>query len=238
MANGSAARDRALNGALHNAVLVTEGDSVRAPAGEPRWSVTTTLLWSIMMLLATAIAGYGFWLLASPAARPPFLKTSPVPLAMLAHFGGSGLALLLGPWQFISGRSRRRSTTHVWSGRVYVIAAVVGTAAGLVLAPFSQGGLTGHLGFGALGILTLGATLRAYLLVRQGNVAEHRRWMLRSFALILAAVTLRLQLPGALIAGIAFERAYPVIAWACWVPNLLVAEWMLRRQAAVGDSPT
>ncbi len=234
MANGHAARDRALNSALHG----TMHDTVRDPARAPRWSATTTVLWSIMMSLATAIAGYGFWLLVSPMARPPFLLASPVPLAVLAHFGGSGLALLLGPWQFISGRSRRRSTAHVWSGRVYVIAAVVGTGAGLVLAPFSQGGLTGHLGFGALGLLTLGTTLRAYLLVRQGNVAEHRRWMHRSFALILAAVSLRLQLPAALIAGIAFERAYPVIAWACWVPNLLVAEWMLRRQAAVGDSPT
>lgn len=190
------------------------------------------------MLLATSIAGYGFWLLASPAARPPFLHSSPVPLALLAHFSGAALALLLGPWQFITGRSGRRSRAHVWSGRIYVVAVLVGAGAGLVLAPFTQGGLTGHLGFGALALLTLWTTGRAYQLARQGNVAEHRRWMLRSFALILAAVALRIQLPASLIAGIRFESAYPVIAWTCWVPNLLVAEWMLRRRDSVGVSLT
>lgn len=104
----------------------------------------------------------------------------------------------------------------------------------LVLAPFSQGGLTAHLGFGALALLTLGTTARAFQLVRHGNITKHRRWMIRSFALILAGVTLRLQIPASIIAGVAFESAYPVIAWACWVPNLLLAEWMLRRRMPRG----
>jgi hypothetical protein len=30
-----------------------------------------------------------------------------------------------------------------------------------------------------------------------------------------------------------FSRAYVVVSWLCWVPNLLVAEWMtLRRKRA------
>ena len=61
--------------------------------------------------------------------------------------------------------------------------------------------------------------------------------MIRSVALILAGVTLRIQLPVSLIAGIAFDRAYPVITWSCWVPNLLLAEWFLRHRH-VGDSLT
>ena len=140
------------------------------------------LLWSVMTLLATAIAGYGLWLLAAPEARPPFLSDSPVPLAVLTHFAGGALALLLGPWQFFTGRSGVRHAAHVWSGRAYVVAVLVGAGAGLVLAPFSQGGLTAHLGFGALALLTLSTTGRALQLVRQGNVPEHRRWMIRSTA--------------------------------------------------------
>jgi hypothetical protein len=54
--------------------------------------------------------------------------------------------------------------------------------------------------------------------------------MIRSFALTFAAVTLRLYLPvGALTTGI--PVAYPVIAWACWVPNFLLTELWLRRRA-------
>lgn len=66
----------------------------------------------------------------------------------------------------------------------------------------------------------------------RGEVAAHRRWMVRNFALTLAAVTLRFYIPGSLMAGIEFETAYAYIAWLCWVPNLVVAEWMLRRARA------
>ena len=44
-----------------------------------------------------------------------------------------------------------------------------------------------------------------------------------------SAVALRLYLPSAMAARIPFELAYPAIAWLCWIPNLLAAEWLLRR---------
>ena len=51
--------------------------------------------------------------------------------------------------------------------------------------------------------------------------------MVRSYALTLAAVTLRFYLPASLANGLPFEAVYAVIAWACWVPNLIVAEWLV-----------
>jgi hypothetical protein len=53
--------------------------------------------------------------------------------------------------------------------------------------------------------------------------------MVRNFALTFAAVTLRLWLPASVASGMPFEVAYPVVAWLCWVPNLLAAELFLRR---------
>jgi hypothetical protein len=53
--------------------------------------------------------------------------------------------------------------------------------------------------------------------------------MVRNFAPAFVAVTLRLWLPGSMAAGVPFGLAYPVIAWLCWVPNLIVAEWVLKR---------
>jgi len=67
--------------------------------------------------------------------------------------------------------------------------------------------------------------LRAYLAVRRGAIDEHRKWMVRNFSLTFAAVTLRFYLPAAMVAGIELSVAYPVIAWLCWMPNLLFAEW-------------
>ena len=60
------------------------------------------------------------------------------------------------------------------------------------------------------------------------DVASHRRWMMRNYALTFGAVTLRIQL-GLLTGplGFAFAQAYPLVAWLAWVPNLIVVEWWL-----------
>jgi hypothetical protein len=42
-------------------------------------------------------------------------------------------------------------------------------------------------------------------------------------------VTLRLYLPLSGLLGLPFETRYRVIAWMCWVPNLLVAELLVRQ---------
>ncbi|MNL75568.1 hypothetical protein D3C87_2013940 [compost metagenome] len=62
----------------------------------------------------------------------------------------------------------------------------------------------------------------------RGDRVAHRRWMIRSIALTLAAVTLRIQIPVSMMLDIPFDTAYPVIAWLCWVPNLVVAEMIVR----------
>ncbi|MEQ8879328.1 MAG: DUF2306 domain-containing protein, partial [Cyclobacteriaceae bacterium] len=61
------------------------------------------------------------------------------------------------------------------------------------------------------------------------KIEEHQRWMLRSYALTFAAVTLRLWLPALTGLGIAFIVAYKIISWLSWVPNLLVVEWLINR---------
>ena len=57
--------------------------------------------------------------------------------------------------------------------------------------------------------------------------------MTRNFALTFAAVTLRLQMP-LLAMGFGEEMGYRIVAWSCWIPNLLVAEWLVRR---AGSTP-
>ncbi len=57
----------------------------------------------------------------------------------------------------------------------------------------------------------------------------HRIWMIRSAGLTFAGVTLRLWLPAQLIFGVPFDVAYQVVAWVCWVPNLIVAEYFVRK---------
>jgi hypothetical protein len=53
--------------------------------------------------------------------------------------------------------------------------------------------------------------------------------MRRNYSLTLAAVSLRVYLPVSMIAGADFGTAYALIAWLCWVPNLMLVEMFWNR---------
>lgn len=107
----------------------------------------------------------------------------------------------------------------------------VGGLSGLVLALNAFGGAWLRTGFGTLGVLWIATGIMALQNILQGDVQGRRRWMTRNFALTLAAVVLRLYLPASIVSGMSLDVAYPVVAWLCWMPNLVVAEWWLFRSA-------
>jgi hypothetical protein len=109
------------------------------------------------------------------------------------------------------------------------VGVLFGGSSGLFMAFHAFGGIVARLGFALLALAWLYTGIRAYVAIRAGDPSTHRRWMVRNFALTFAAVTLRLYLPASIASGIAFETAYPVIAWLCWVPNLVVAELVFNR---------
>lgn len=153
--------------------------------------------------------------------------------------------LIIGPVQFLLRRltsETRRAKylpLHRWLGRIYVTGALIGGLSGLYLAIYAFGGFASTLGFGLLAVLTLTTTWIAYLRIRAKNEFSHKEWMTRSYALIFAAVTLRLLL-GTYIGAFRIEEteAYQAIAWSCWVPNLIVAEIInVRRRQTEGRTP-
>jgi hypothetical protein len=74
------------------------------------------------------------------------------------------------------------------------------------------------------------ATFMAVNKIMNKDIDAHRKWMLRSYAITFSAVTLRLyQLPLMVLFG-EFEPAYKIVAWLCWVSNLLIIEHMIRRK--------
>lgn len=182
-----------------------------------------------MAVLAVLVALYAGAALAVPMFRTPFVQDlfTRLPLAVAAHLAGGLVALVIGAFQ-VNARLRARFLDgHRWAGRVYLVAVLVGGTAAFALALRSFGGLVTHFGFGLLAVCWISSTVNAYRHIRRGNQVAHRAWMLRSYALTLAAVTLRIYLPLSQVAGIEFEAAYQVISWLCWVPNLLVVEWLV-----------
>jgi uncharacterized membrane protein len=146
-------------------------------------------------------------------------------VGIYTHVFASVFALVLGPFQLSARLRGTHLALHRWMGRLYLgVGVLVGGLAGLFMAFHAFGGAVSRLGFGALALAWLYTGLRAWLAIRGRDIASHRRWMVRNFALTFAAVTLRLWLPASVVSGIPFELAYPVIAWLCWLPNLVLAE--------------
>jgi len=190
--------------------------------------------WGVMTVLALLVALYAVGLLFVPAMRPPFMRDRflVIPLAAFMHLAGAAVAIAVGPFQLNARLRNRFISVHRWMGRSYVVGVLIGGLGGLVLAPLAQFGLPSRVGFGLLAVLWLTATAQAYRYIRARNQPLHRRWMIRSYALTFAAVTLRIYLPLSQVYGIPFEPAYQTIAWLCWVPNLIAAEWLILRQRA------
>jgi hypothetical protein len=181
-----------------------------------------------MAFLSLGIALHGISYLAG-AQAPPVVEDNGMGMRMLmVHAGAAGIALLIGPLQFLEPIRRRARVVHRWIGRTYLAACMVGGIAGGLLAPFSAAGPIAASGFLALAVLWLWVIAfgwRAAAVKR--NFDEHKDWMVRSFALTFGAVTLRLYLIPSQIAGMDFVTAYQWIAWLSWVPNIAIAEWWI-----------
>jgi uncharacterized membrane protein len=190
------------------------------------------LLWLLMTLSSAAVALYALVLMLAPGLRPPFIQNlfSHFPAVTYIHFIGGAIAIVVGAFQFRSSLRRKYLSLHRVLGRLYVGAILCSGIAGFILATNSVGGIYVQTGFGLMAIFWLGTTYMAYRRIRQGDVKAHERWMIRSYAVTLAGVTLRLYLGISIVLGIKFFDAYPVLAWLCWVPNLMIAELIVRHK--------
>jgi uncharacterized membrane protein len=197
-------------------------------ASPERSSWLANALWWVMLLFSAAIAVYGATYFLAKPGDPHFARYI---LPLRLHIAGGMGALLAGPWQFSQKLRARALNLHRWLGRFYLLEVGLGSIAGFAMAMVSVEGLPTHLGFGILAVLWFLTGLQAYRMVRKGMIESHRQWMIRNFALTLAAVTLRVELPFMLAAlHWPFPRAYITVSWLRWVPNLLMAEWMVRRR--------
>lgn len=152
-------------------------------------------------------------------------------VAFYVHVFSSIVALLAGFTQFSSAIRQRYPRLHRAVGRAYVftILGVTGPA-GFIMAFYANGGWTSRLAFVVLSILWWGSTALAWRAALARRMGAHRAWMLRSFALTLSAVTLRLWKMGlAHAVGLPPMDLYRVVAWLGFVPNMLVIELYLRQ---------
>jgi uncharacterized membrane protein len=194
------------------------------------------LSWGIMTILALFLFGItfhyfsfrsdvNFLLEKQDVVHHPIWRT-----AFYLHIAGGMLSLAIGPFQFLRGFRNRFLKAHRALGKTYAAAILfVGAPTGLYMAFYAEGGLPSSIGFSCMSLAWLFVTWRAVDSARKRDIAAHRLWMVRSYALTFAAVTLRIYVP--LMSELALLSAQAVIissAWVSWLFNLAVAEALLR----------
>jgi uncharacterized membrane protein len=166
--------------------------------------------------------------------NPGFLEH---PVVTNLHVVFGALFLALGSMQFIPRVRNRWPAYHRWAGRTLVAVAMIVGVAALFLAlvvPFS--GWPGRIGNGFFALYFLVAMTRAVLHIRRRNVALHREWMIRAFAIALGIATMRLIFaPTLIVAGVdsvsdSRVATLSVISFmAAFLLHAAVAEFWIRR---------
>jgi len=198
--------------------------------------------WVLFIVLAISIGIYPFiylivdmksnGLLGSKSQE--LLSTTIYNIGFYTHIILGGVALLIGWSQFSKKWRLKHIKLHRTIGETYIIAVLLSGLAGLYIAFYATGALETKLGFGLLAVLWLITTVLAYTSIKNKDIIAHQKWMIRSYALCFAAVTLRLWMPILpAIFNLKFSESYAIISWLCWVPNLIFAEILIRRIAIV-----
>ena len=214
-------------------------DSRSVPAPPRRAGVRRTGWWVPASLLALAVipvlggVGRMVELLGGPDVLPTDARFAASPAPLLVHILGAVSYALLGAFQF-SARLRRRGW-HRRAGRLLVPLGLAVALSGLWMTLlYAQKEGTGDLlyvfrllaGSGMAASIILGLVA-----IRRREIAQHRAWMTRAYALALGAGTQAFTVGfGEALFGSGVTRT-DLMMGSAWAINLAVAEWFIRRPA-------
>ncbi|WP_405150015.1 DUF2306 domain-containing protein [Sphaerisporangium sp. NBC_01403] len=162
---------------------------------------------------------------------------------LVAHVMFASIAMLTCFMQVWPWFRRRHPVVHRYTGRVYVFAGVLPAGlTGLIVGARTPFGPVLAVSDVMLALLWLAFTATGYRMARQRRYVEHRRWMLRSFALTFSIITNRIW---GVIATVVlspslettFQGNETMLAWTVsalsgwlgWTVTLLAVEWWLER---------
>jgi uncharacterized membrane protein YozB (DUF420 family) len=174
---------------------------------------------------------------------------------LVPHVIFGAVALLTACLQIWPWLRRHHPAVHRRIGRIYVFGGVLPAGiAGLFIGAFTPYGPVAKVSNLLLAVLWLTFTITGWRMARQRRFADHRRWMIRSFALTASIITNRIW------GAIAYITLTPQLdttfggneqlfswtvagltTWVGWTIPLLISQWWLerspKRRAAAPLSP-
>jgi uncharacterized membrane protein len=197
------------------------------------------ILWPIFIFFSVGVGIYPFLYFIADlsggllSAKDVTILNSQVwNFAFYTHIITGGISLLTGWSQFSKKIRSKNISLHRILGKIYLLAVLMSGLTGLYIAIHANGGPIAQFGFGTLSVLWLYTGWRAYSAIKSKNIEQHQNWMIRNYALSWAGVMLRIWLPLFQFAlGLEFIIAYQIISWLCWVPNLIVAQQLIKSKS-------
>ncbi len=178
------------------------------------------------------------WNQVLPGLYDSATKSATIGIGM--HFAAGGIILILGCIQLIERLREAYPAVHRWLGRVYILSCLLASIGGLafIFIKGTIGGLVMDIGFSGYGILMFWAAIETFRHARARRVEQHRAWAIRLFALAIGSWLYRMDygfwflFTDGLGHTDTFDGPFDYfMSFFFYVPNLLVAEVFVRRQA-------
>jgi uncharacterized membrane protein YozB (DUF420 family) len=158
------------------------------------------------------------------------------PLLTFFHIIPGSIFLILASLQFSSTIRTRHISYHRWSGRFLMLIGAISGIFGLILSiPFRFRGLIGTSAVLIFGTLFLVSLTNAFFSIKRGDVASHRRWMIRAFCIAIGISTIRI-VSGVLLM-IAGQPSFELLGlsfWIGWVFTSTIGELWIRHSEKNG----
>lgn len=174
-------------------------------------------------------------LAAGAAVTSENARFAATPIPVVMHIIGAVLFSLLGTFQFSTCLRKHYPQWHKVSGRVVAASGIVAALSGIwmtVMYPIPAA-LQGDLLFGVrllAGAATLIAIVLAVIAAMHRDIAKHRAWMIRSYALGQGAgMQVVVLLPWMLILGTPSALQRDILMSLAWLVNLTIAEMIIQK---------
>jgi hypothetical protein len=150
-------------------------------------------------------------------------------IAFFTHVYTSIFLMIFGAFQFSNYLKKNFIALHKISGKVYFIILMFFSApSGLIMSYYANGGSYTQVSFILLSLFWIVFTFFSYYFILKKDIQNHQKFAIRSFALTLSAISLRLF---KYLLVLFFEPlpmdAYRTAAWSSWLFNLFIAELII-----------
>lgn len=156
------------------------------------------------------------------------IKLKHYQIAFFTHVYISVFTLFFGSFQFSNFIRSKYTRFHKYVGYLYVVSILLfASPTGFIMGYYANGGVFSQISFCLLSVLWFYFTLQAMLKIKRNDWIGHKKFMMRSYALTLSAITLRLF---KYVIVSLFELppmdTYKIVAWS-WVVNLIFVEFLI-----------